>query len=530
MMPSRGLRIARGNAPRLFQLQCRNLSSASRRIPISTPLRNALSITERSRQWQTSIPISAATSHAIRHASTTPQTPTNPPAPPPEPPLTSTSPAEASSAFPNMDTITLDSIDLSSATTLTPDQIAAVPEKIGYLHDIGLNYGFGPTSLLEWVIEHFHIYAGLPWWGSIAATAVLLRLVLFPLYLKSSDSMARTQALMPVTKPITDRMSAGRGAKDNDEVMKAWSELRAIRKRAGIRMRDQFLPIVAQGIFGYCGFKLLRAAAYLPVPAFRTDGFWWLTDMTVPDPYLILPAVMAGCIHMLVRMGGETGAQNTMTPGMQQMMLWGMPGVIFLVTGWQPGAVCVWFAAGGALGIIQSLALQKPQVRRFFGIAPLYKAKKADQDRGPLAGILEGFGSGKKRANASGGGSRGKNTAYMKPTYQSPNLRHTSTSKPSWAEGTIDVKAVPRSRNNNSDEMISPNPSTKTKPDGVFDKASKSWTAFRKSTAGYLDSTRESLNDRMGNTEEGRAKREREAFKREARNYEERMKQRGRKR
>jgi YidC/Oxa1 family membrane protein insertase len=53
-----------------------------------------------------------------------------------------------------------------------------------------------------------------------------------------------------------------------------------------------------------------------------------------------------------------------------------MPGLILLVTGWQPGAVCVWFAAGGALGIMQSLALRRHAMRELLMIAPFYKPRK----------------------------------------------------------------------------------------------------------------------------------------------------------
>ena len=279
-----------------------------------------------------------------------------------------------------MDTITLDNIDLTQPDI--PAHIAAIPEKIGYLHEIGLNYGWGPTSMLEWTIEHIHIYAGLPWWGSIAATAILLRLALLPYFIKSSDSMARSQALMPLTKPVTERMTAAQKAGDTPGMQAAWGELGVIRKRAGVSFWAQFRPMILQGVFGYCGLKLFRAAANLPVPGFKDGGFLWLTDLTVPDPYLILPLVMAGSIHMLIRIGGETGAMNgPMSPGMQKLMLYGMPGIILITTGFLPGAVTVWFAAGGALGIVQSLSLQRPAVP---GMAGNRTALQADEGRARL--------------------------------------------------------------------------------------------------------------------------------------------------
>ena len=29
----------------------------------------------------------------------------------------------------------------------------------------------------------------------------------------------------------------------------------------------------------------------MPVPGFVTGGLWWFTDLTVPDPYFILPTI-----------------------------------------------------------------------------------------------------------------------------------------------------------------------------------------------------------------------------------------------
>ncbi len=442
---------------------------------------------------------------------------TNTPADTPSEPPPQTEPSFAAtpeSAYPNMDTITLDNIDLAQPDI--PARLAAIPEKIGYLHEIGLNYGYGPTSVLEWTIEHIHIYGGLPWWASIAATAVLLRLALLPFFIKSSDVMARSQALMSITKPITNRMQAASKQKRQADMMQAWGELRAVRKRAGVSNVAQFTPIVLQGVFGFCGFKLLRAASNLPVPAFKTDGFLWLSDLTIPDPYLILPIVMAGCIHLLIRIGGETGSANSLTPGMQKFMLYGMPGIIILGTGFQPGAVCVWFAAGGALGIVQSLALQRPALRAWLGLAPIYKPTQEEKDAGPFAAIMDAY-KGGSGSTTQARPAVGRSAGYTNPTYQSPNLRNSSTSRGQQESRVIDVKAV-TPRSGASDDMVTPSGTpgskTKTKDPGVFDRASTAWKDFNKRTNSY-----------MRNTPEGRAEKEAQAFRAAKVAYEKRAKE-----
>lgn len=299
---------------------------------------------------------------------------------------------------------------------------------------------------------------------------------MFPLYLKSSDVMARQSALVPVTKPITDRMTACQKAGDQEGMMRAWTELSNVRKRAGISFRDQFTPMIIQGVLAYCGFKLMRAMVALPVPAFKTDGFLWLQDLTLSDPYLLLPAAMAASIHFLVRMGGESGAANNqmMNPGMQKFMLWGLPGLAFMFTGWQAGAICIWFASGGFIGISQALLLQRPAVRKFFGIAPLYKPKKSEgAPPSPFMDIIE---SAKTRAASRNEPSKtrppidvasaGKNTAYMAPKYQSPNLQRNVSSQ------VLDVKATskPQAAQAKDSDMVQPNASPKPSSGGFMAK------------------------------------------------------------
>lgn len=382
--------------------------------------------------------------------------------------------------------------------------------------------------MLEWAFEHMHIYTGLPWWASVALTAVSIRLVMAPLYIKSSDVVARSAALMSVTKPISDRMSAAQKAGDTASVQRAWIELRAVRKRAGLSIVDQLLPMFLQGVIGYCGFKLLRAMAALPVPALKTDGFLWLQDMTLSDPFLILPLAMAGTIHLLVRMGGESGAMGTdqMSQNMRFFALWGMPGIIVLAMGWQPGLVCVWFAAGGALGVLQSTALKNEKVRQWLKIAPLYKPTTEERDNGPKRAIMDGmygdrFGS---REGASAKETKSRNSAnWVNAAYQSPNLRRSNTSGYASSPGggrVVDVDAVKKSVSTSSasstanEDMIQPNaPSTRTtekKGGGIGAR----FTAFRK---GF---------EKKPLSEEEMARRRKEDFKRRAKEFEKRYQER----
>ena len=328
--------------------------------------------------------------------------------------------------------------------------MTSIPERIGFLKEIGLDYGYGPTSIIQWTLEHIHITGGLPWWAAIAATAILMRAVTFPLYLKSTDQVARQSALAPITKPITERMQLAQKENDQTGVMNAWKELNAVRKRAGLSYMAQFTPMLVQSILGFCSFKLMRAMAGLPVPGLQNGGFGWVTDLTITDGYLLLPAIMAGAMHVMFRYGGETGSNELMNPGMRSFMLWGMPGVVFLITGWQPAAICVWFAASGAWAMGQAMVMQKPAVRKLFGVAPMYKPKPTESvDKGKgLMNIVTAMA--RDRAGAVDTTATSKSapkTGSSAMTYQAPNVRTTTARGTANVPRSASTSAAPASAN-----------------------------------------------------------------------------------
>jgi YidC/Oxa1 family membrane protein insertase len=229
----------------------------------------------------------------IRFASSTPAPITNATEAP------ATTPAEEASfsaASTPSDYIT----SLDSATDFTSESLYNIPEHIGYLKSLGLDYGYGPTSMMEWTLEHIHIFAGTPWCISIALTAVLVRAVLFKLYIGAAENSTRLAYIMPTTKPITDQMRAAQKIGDTDTVLRLRRELSIINKRAGIHLWKSFVPL-AQGVAGFGTFMILRAMAKLPVPGLETGGVLWFHNLTLPDPYFILPFAAAVVLHWVLR-------------------------------------------------------------------------------------------------------------------------------------------------------------------------------------------------------------------------------------
>jgi hypothetical protein len=145
--------------------------------------------------------------------------------------------------------------------------------------------------MMEMFLETFNIYGGLPWWGSAVATALLIRIAFVPLMYKANQMTLRSKAAKEVTEPLRARMVEALRT-DTGKALVLKAELSAVQKSYGIQFRWVFFPLL-QLPLAFGGFRVMRAMSDLPVPGLESESLLWLYDMTMPDPYYVLPAAMA---------------------------------------------------------------------------------------------------------------------------------------------------------------------------------------------------------------------------------------------
>ncbi|KUJ17505.1 uncharacterized protein LY89DRAFT_549218, partial [Mollisia scopiformis] len=299
----------------------------------------------------------------IRFASTSPVSTS------PAPASSIPSPTEAVSSSAQSAPVTEYTSSLDSATDFGSESLYNIPESIGYLKALGLDYGNGPTAMMEWTLEHIHVYAGTPWWVSITLTAILVRAVLFKPYIAAAENGARMATIAPLTGPVTAKMQAASAMGDVDQAMQLRGELQRLHKRAGVKVWKSLVPML-QVFAGYGTFVILRAMSRVPVPGLETGGFLWVQNLTVPDPFWILPVATAGVLHWVLRKGGETGVSN-LSPQIFNAMMWGLPLVSLLFTFWLPAALQLSFFVSGLLSFCQATLLRQPWFRNYFNMTPL---------------------------------------------------------------------------------------------------------------------------------------------------------------
>ncbi|KAL8828180.1 MAG: hypothetical protein Q9170_006710, partial [Blastenia crenularia] len=245
-----------------------------------------------------------------------------------------------------------------------------IEPQLGFLKELGLDFGWGPTALLEWTLEHIHVFLGTPWWASLALTAVALRLVMFKAFMSSSDNAARIATIQPVLKDVQAEIERAKQSQDTNAMMRGRQELRNMYLAAGIKMWRSFFTFI-QIPLGYGIFRLTRNMADLPVPGLEDGGALWFSDLTLSDPTFLLPIATGVATHLIFRFGGELGANNTLSPLMFKTFMWGLPVMSIGFTAFWPAAMQIVFATTASLSFLQSLAFRQAWFRNLLGMHPM---------------------------------------------------------------------------------------------------------------------------------------------------------------
>ena len=124
-------------------------------------------------------------------------------------------------------------------------------------------------------------------WGvSIILLTVLLKLLLWPLTAKGFSSMAKMRKFGPEMKEIQARYK--------DDRAKVGTETMALYKKEGINHMGGCFPILVQMPVFVAFFFCLRESVQLRHESF----FFWIQDLSAPDPLFILPLIFAGLMYL----------------------------------------------------------------------------------------------------------------------------------------------------------------------------------------------------------------------------------------
>ncbi len=234
------------------------------------------------------------------------------------------------------------------ATVTTDARLFAGPQEERMLEKItpGLELvkDYGWLTILAkpifWLLEKIHGILGNWGWAIIALT-VLIKLVFFPLSAASYKSMGKMKDLQPRMTAMRERLK-GDPQKMNQEMM-------ALYRTEKVNPLGGCLPIVIQiPVFIALYWVLLSSVEMRGAP-----WLGWIHDLSLPDPFYILPVLMA--VSMFV----QTKLNPTPPDPVQAKVMMIMPLVFSFMFFFFPAGLVMYWVTNNVLSIAQQWQINR---------------------------------------------------------------------------------------------------------------------------------------------------------------------------
>ncbi len=202
--------------------------------------------------------------------------------------------------------------------------------------DLVVDYGWLTViaAPLFWVLSWLHKLVGNWGWAIIALT-VLIKLAFFPLSAASYKSMAKLKTLKPRMKRIHEE--------HKDDRMKMNQEMMELYKREKVNPMGGCWPILIQmPVFISLYWVLLGVVEMRQAP-----WLGWIADLSVKDPFFILPIIMG--VTSLIQVKLNPAPPD---PVQAKVMLF-MPIFFTVMMAWFPAGLVLYWVVNNLLSIGQ---------------------------------------------------------------------------------------------------------------------------------------------------------------------------------
>ena len=198
------------------------------------------------------------------------------------------------------------------------------------------------TQLLLWMNRFLHLGYGLV----LILFGILVRILLWPLNQKAMMSSVAMQAVQPLVKDIQARFK--------DDPQRMQQEMMKLYKDHKVNPLGGCLPMLLP-------FPILLALFFVfdTTIAFRGVPFLWLPDLSLRDPYYIIPVVMGASMWAISKLG-----QVGMPPNPQaKMMTTIMPVMMTVLFLNFASGLNLYYAVSNLVSLPQQYLINKARMR-----------------------------------------------------------------------------------------------------------------------------------------------------------------------
>lgn len=253
---------------------------------------------------------------------------------------------------------------------------------------------------LLWLLNFFQGFVG-NWGVAILLLTLVVKALTLPWTHKSMKSMKAMAKLKPQLEKIKEKYKDDR-QKQNVETMNLF-------KSHKVNPMSGCLPMLLQMPIWFALYRALTVAGQLYQAPFIPG---WIDDLTLPDPYYVMPVLLTGMMFLQTRMTPSTG-----TGAQQKMLMYGMPIMFGVFSFFFPSGLTIYIFANTCFTAAHHLYMHKtdpaPVVAKESSVAAqvidveevpadVNEESKAATSNGTSKSKKKSSGKGKKKSSGKG--------------------------------------------------------------------------------------------------------------------------------
>jgi YidC/Oxa1 family membrane protein insertase len=185
-------------------------------------------------------------------------------------------------------------------------------------------------------------------WGvAIILITVIVKGLMYPLTKKQYESMAKMRNLAPKMQQLKDKYG--------DDRQKMSQAMMEMYKKEKVNPMGGCFPLLLQmPIFLALYWALLES-----VELRHAEFFLWITDLSIKDPYFVLPVLTGASMYLLQKL-----QPSTMTDPMQQKVMQLMPVFMSVFFLWFPAGLVLYWLVSNVITLVQAKIIYASMEKR----------------------------------------------------------------------------------------------------------------------------------------------------------------------
>lgn len=222
-------------------------------------------------------------------------------------------------------------------------------------------------QILDLIIQ-LHDASGLNYALTIGALTLAFRTVMLPLFIKAQQNSSRLAHLKPEMDVLQEKMKL-LNPNDLEGQQKIAKQVQALFQKYDCNpLKSLMILPIQMPVFMGTFFALKQFPDIFP-EKLVDSGILWFTDLSVPDPYGILPISSALSFLAMMEMGKKQMMATNPAQGKAMLNFFRGVAVIMIPATWNfPAVIFCYWTANNVFSMVQSAAFNSASIRKTLGI------------------------------------------------------------------------------------------------------------------------------------------------------------------